>query len=758
MTRRSIDDLELSSDEEVWSKHSFKFSRVINSDDATSSKPQPRAAPPPIESFAYSNNSGNNLSSCDLIEIVESSSEENGCENLEDDDVDLEVSNRSRKSVKTSTSSRGRRFVIDDDEEEEEEKIVSNSKENDELSDFFEEEEEENDVIKKALQKCGKISAELRRELYGTTAAACDTFSEIEENSSLRIVTQDDVAEACGGGDSEFQPVLKPYQLVGVNFLLLLYRKKIGGAILADEMGLGKTIQAITYLTLLKHLEGDSGPHLIVCPASVLENWERELKKWCPSFNVLQYHGAARSAYSKELSYVSKAGLPPPFNVILVCYSIFERHSAQQKDDRKILKHWRWSCVLMDEAHALKDKNSFRWKNLMSVARKAKQRLMLTGTPLQNDLHELWSMLEFMMPDLFATGDVDLRKLLNAEDRDLIAQIKSILGPFILRRLKSDVMQQLVPKTQKVEYVKMEKLQADAYTEAIDNYRAISQARISKLAKIDLNSVARILPRRQISNYFLEFRKIANHPLLVRRIYTDDDVVRFAKALHPKGVFGFECTLDRVIEELKNYSDFSIHQLLLYHGDADGEGVLSDEHVMASAKCQALAELLPILQHEGHRVLIFSQWTSMLDILEWTLDVIGVTYRRLDGSTQVTERQTIVDTFNKDSSIFVCLLSTRAGGQGLNLTGADTVIIHDMDFNPQIDRQAEDRCHRIGQTKPVTVYRLVTKDTVDENVFEIANRKLTLDAAVLQSGVEVEDEGMVPDKTMGEILSSLLLG
>ncbi|TYG41536.1 hypothetical protein ES288_D12G183300v1 [Gossypium darwinii] len=147
----------------------------------------------------------------------------------------------------------------------------------------------------------------------------------------------------------------------------------------------------------------------------------------------------------------------------------------------------------------------------------------------------------------------------------------------------------------------------------------------------------------------------------------------------------------------------------------------------------------------------------MLDILEWTLDVIGVTYKRLDGSTQVTDRQTIVDDFNNDTSIFACLLSTRAGGQGLNLTGADTVIIHDMDFNPQIDRQAEDRCHRIGQIRPVTIYRLVTKGTVDENVYEIAKRKLTLDAAVLESGIDIENEGDTSEKTMGQILTSLLM-
>ncbi|OMO72649.1 SNF2-related protein [Corchorus olitorius] len=694
--KRVFDEI---SDEE-WENHTFKPSRVL--------KKNPN--PPAIESFAFNSRTPpadfSDQSSDDCVEI----------EQLEDDDSDGD-------------------FKLEDDDVLPEEAAPVNR-------------------ARKALQKCAKISAELRKELYGSSGASCERYSEVE-TSSVRIVTQNDIDEACGAEESDFQPVLKPYQLVGVNFLLLLHRKGIGGAILADEMGLGKTIQAITYLTLLKHLKNDPGPHLIVCPASLLENWERELKKWCPSFSVLQYHGAARAAYSKELSYLSKAGLPPPFNVILVCYSLFERHSMQQKDDRKILKRWRWSCVLMDEAHALKDKNSYRWKNLMSVARNANQRLMLTGTPLQNDLHELWSLLEFMMPDLFATEDVDLKKLLNAEDRELIGRMKSMLGPFILRRLKSDVMQQLAPKIQRVEYVTMEKKQDDAYKEAIEEYRTFSRARIAKLSESDLNNVVGILPKRQISNYFIQFRKIANHPLLVRRIYNDEDVVRFAKRLHSMGVY--QCTLDRVIKELKTYNDFSVHRLLLRYGITGGKGTLSDEHVMLSAKCQALAELLPSLKKSGHRVLIFSQWTSMLDILEWTLDVIGVTYRRLDGSTQVTDRQTIVDDFNNDTSIFACLLSTRAGGQGLNLTGADTVVIHDMDFNPQIDRQAEDRCHRIGQTKPVTIYRLVTKGTVDETVYEIAKRKLTLDAAVLESGMDVDKEGEMAEKTMGQILSSLLM-
>ncbi|KAL2906930.1 Protein CHROMATIN REMODELING 19 [Bienertia sinuspersici] len=747
--KRTFDEI---SDEE-WENHTFKPSKVINS--SSSSKP-------PIESFAFSSRSAPiDLTDDGDEDYVPSPEDDDGNDDLEDHDADVAASSG-------RGFSRGRRFVVDDDDDEDEDggidddddlqevvELKSEAEEDEEeemlsLSDTDEEddddevlEKEEEDVVGRALQKCSKISAELRKDLYGSSSVDCHRYAEVE-SSAVRMVNQvnevmlmrkctctwaspvvggekkkreeekkgeekrrewekstclgggvggqicpekaeDDINAACGAENTDFQPLLKPYQLVGVNFLLFLNKKKIGGAILADEMGLGKTVQAITYLMLLNHLENDPGPHLVVCPASVLENWEREFSKWCPTFSVVQFHGAGRAAYAKQLNSLSKAGLPPPFNVLLVCYSLFERHSAQQKDDRKILKRWRWSCVLMDEAHALKDKNSYRWKNLRAVAKNANQRLMLTGTPLQNDLHELWSLLEFMLPDLFVTEDVDLKKLLNADDNDLVARMKSILGPFILRRLKSDVMQQLVPKEQRVEFVYMGKEHEDAYKEAIEEYRAVSQARAPKSADANCNNVVPVLPRRQISNYFVQFRKIANHPLLVRRIYSNEDVVRFAKKLYPTGVFGHECTIDRVIDEMKGYSDFSIHRLLSNYGIEDVKGILPEEQVIKSAKCQALAKLLPSLKQKGHRVLIFSQWTSMLDILEWALDVIGVTYRRLDG-------------------------------------------------------------------------RLVTKGTVDEDVYKIAKRKLVLDAAVLESGaVVVDKEGDVPEQTMGEILSSILL-
>lgn len=626
------------------------------------------------------------------------------------------------------------------------------------------------DLIGNTLQKCDEIAASLRKELKvgaSSDSTEClDRFAEVDA-SAAKIVSQADVSAACGRADSDHL-ILTPYQLVGVNFLMLLHRKNVGGAILADEMGLGKTIQAVSFLAVLKHLDKDPGPHLIICPASLLENWARELNKWCPHFSVVTYHGAERTALFKELNRVAKAGRPAPFNVMLTGYSLFERQSPQQKDDRKLLRRFKWTCVLMDEAHLLKDRTSSRRKHLWAVAQKAKQRLLLTGTPLQNDLQELWSLLEFMVPDIFDSGDIDLKKIFGnrgagsdaqIEDMDLIARIKAILGPFVLRRVKSDVMRQLVAKTQKVDVLEMLADQAEAYKEAIEEYRAAAHMARSLTASTGtITNSANPLPRRQISNYFTQFRKIANHPLLVRRMYTEVDVDSLAKRLHPLGAFGYDCSLDCVREELLTYSDYALHRLSASYGGIGRRGALSNSYALGSAKCQALAKLLPKLKQEGHRVLIFSQWTGIMDILEWALDVMGLDYLRLDGSTPVAERQTIIDNFNNDLDIFACLLSTRAGGQGLNLTGADTVIIHDMDFNPQMDRQAEDRCHRIGQTKPVTVYRLVIKGTVDEDIYKIAKRKLTLDAAVLESGAEaVADNNSENDVlTMGAILSAIL--
>lgn len=227
----------------------------------------------------------------------------------------------------------------------------------------------------------------------------------------------------------------------------------------------------------------------------------------------------------------------------------------------------------------------------------------------------------------------------------------------------------------------------------------------------------------------------------MRQRYSDADVAEVTRLCALRGVFGADAPPKKVREHVESLSDFALHALC---ADPRLQGALlhrrlPSEAALDSGKARFLAELLPVLAAKGSRPLIFSQWKIMLDVLEWVMAELHLTFFRLDGSTPVDERQALVDAYNAPgSTTFAFLLSTRAGGQGINLTGADTVILHDCDFNPQIDRQAEDRSHRLGQTRPVTVYRLVTQDTVDAKIVAIAERKLSLDAAVLKAD---DDEG-----------------
>ncbi|GFR44724.1 hypothetical protein Agub_g6049, partial [Astrephomene gubernaculifera] len=236
----------------------------------------------------------------------------------------------------------------------------------------------------------------------------------------------------------------------------------------------------------------------------------------------------------------------------------------------------------------------------------------------------------------------------------------------------------------------------------------------------------------RVQHIFTQLRKVAQHPLLVRARYSEEQITELAKLAAKRGLFGGTPTVERCLQELSTYSDHQLHLFALAHPKLLESYILPSDVILSSAKVRHLDELLPQLKERGSRVLLFSQWTTVLDLLEWYLSYRGHAYCRLDGSTQVDERLALVDAFNApDSPYFVFLLSTRAGGQGLNLTGADTVILHDVDFNPQIDKQAEDRAHRLGQTRPVVVYRLITRGTVDSNIQAIAERKLALDAAVL---------------------------
>jgi SWI/SNF-related matrix-associated actin-dependent regulator of chromatin subfamily A containing DEAD/H box 1 len=650
-------------------------------------------------------------------------------------------------------------------------------------------EDESDEEDDQALMECARISRRLRRALGHDDDAKGKSDGPLSpggraSSEPRRLVTAQDVAAVAGDGSRANG--LKPYQMVGVNFLLLLDEQDVPGAILADEMGLGKTAQTIAYLAcsragnalpasadVAKEMRRRRNePALVVAPASLLENWRRELTTWAPALRVGFYHGGPSQDEVRATAEAWAHGIRGDgrsasgggaFDVIIACYSIFERDSADSREKRAWLRSLNYSHLVLDEAHLVKNRATQRARRLDAVATKARRRVLLTGTPLQNNLGELESLIHLVLPGLLEEGALGTDTYEETDTNELarahrLQRVKEILRPFILRRLKEEVAKELIPKTQEKRIVAMsesQKAQYDAAVEAARNERR--RAREAASSKSDSHPTGASPPpalnNTKVKALFVHLRKIANHPLLVRSRYGDEEIATISDVCHRRGVFGHEATLAKVESHVKSLSDFDLHQLCGEQGHLSNL-CLSPAAFSGAAKTSALVDLLATIKAKGSRPLIFSQWKIVLDILEWVLREKGHRFVRLDGSTDVHQRQQICDAYNKPGSeIFCFLLSTRAGGQGLNLTGADTVIIHDCDFNPQIDRQAEDRCHRLGQTRPVTVHRLVTAGTVDERIVQIAERKLDLDAAVLSDTKVMAAE---ESKAMHSIIEDLL--
>ena len=687
-----------------------------------------------------------------------------------------------------------------------------------------------------ALARCAQISRRLRDALGRDVARRDGPLSpggSKRSATSRALVTADDVFEIAG--ETSRARSLKPYQMIGVNFLLLLDEQDVPGAILADEMGLGKTAQTVAYLACSRRRKekgvggwasvGPFGtkktsalaalvasqkdfaqkkgapvnePALVVAPASLLENWRRELRTWAPALRVGFFHGKEGQAATRAAAERSGAG-GGAFDVLIACYSLFERDSADQKQHRAWLRSMTYSHLVLDEAHLVKNRATQRAKRLDAVAARARRRLLLTGTPLQNNLLELESLIHLVLPGLLKPGALAGDAGLEARRR--AARVKTILKPFILRRLKEEVAKELIAKKQEKRVEEMTEAQATLYETTLEEAREERRRKRRTAAatngdvattkdggrtddgatkkdhaasKENQSSLMTVMTKadrppdhpppamgaKKTRQLFVRLRKIANHPLLVRARYAEADLERIARVCHKSGVFGYEASLDRVRAHVFDdaYSDVDLHNLC---GDGATRGQLNDlrlppEAFSESGKTRALLSLLSDLRAKGSRPLIFSQWKIVLDVLEVALRDAGFPFVRLDGATATEERQTICDAYNDaDSTAFAFLLSTRAGGQGLNLTSADTVIIHDCDFNPQIDRQAEDRCHRLGQQRPVTVIRLVTRDSVDERIVAVAEKKLDLDAAILSDPKAVAAE---ENRAMHEIMEELLAG
>ncbi|KAJ7524963.1 hypothetical protein O6H91_17G029800 [Diphasiastrum complanatum] len=463
---------------------------------------------------------------------------------------------------------------------------------------------------------------------------------------------------------------LRSYQIEGLQWMLSLYNNNLNG-ILADEMGLGKTIQTISLLAYLMENKGVTGPHIIIAPKAVLPNWAHEFATWAPSMITVVYDGRAEERKVLREEYAREGR----FNVLVTHYDLIMR-------DRAFLKKVHWHYMVVDEGHRLKNHDCMLSRTLAGGYH-MRRRLLLTGTPIQNSLQELWSLLNFLLPAIFNSSQnfeewfnapfADRSEVSLTEEEQLlvIRRLHQVIRPFLLRRKKSEVEKFLPGKTQVI-------LKCD-----LSAWQRIYYQQIIQSGRVGLDSGK----LKGLQNTAMQLRKCCNHPYLFLE--------------------GFEYDLRQ-----------------------------EDEIVRSSGKFELLDRLLPKLARTGHRVLLFSQMTRLMDILERYLNWHGFKYLRLDGSTKTEERGLLLQQFNAvDSPYFMFLLSTRAGGLGLNLQTADTVILFDSDWNPQMDQQAEDRAHRIGQKKEVRVFVLVSVGSIEEEILERAKSKMGIDAKVIQAGL-----------------------
>lgn len=480
---------------------------------------------------------------------------------------------------------------------------------------------------------------------------------------------------------------LKQYQIKGLEWLVSLYNNNLNG-ILADEMGLGKTIQTIALITYLMEYKRLNGPFLIIVPLSTMSNWVYEFDKWAPSVVKVAYKGspAARRAYLPIL----RSG---KFNVLVTTYEYIIK-------DKQVLAKLRWKYMIVDEGHRMKNHHC-KLTQVLNTHYLAPRRLLLTGTPLQNKLPELWALLNFLLPTIFKscstfeqwfnapfamTGEkVDL----NEEETILIIRrLHKVLRPFLLRRLKKEVEAQL---PEKVEYVI--KCDMSALQRVLYRHMQAKGVLLTDGSEKDKKGKG---GTKTLMNTIMQLRKICNHPYMFQHI-------------------------EESFSEHLGFSGGIVQGLDLYR---------------ASGKFELLDRILPKLRATNHKVLLFCQMTSLMTIMEDYFAYRNFKYLRLDGTTKAEDRGTLLKNFNDPSfQYFIFLLSTRAGGLGLNLQSADTVIIFDSDWNPHQDLQAQDRAHRIGQQNEVRVLRLCTVNSVEEKILAAAKYKLNVDQKVIQAGM-----------------------
>jgi chromodomain-helicase-DNA-binding protein 1 len=481
-----------------------------------------------------------------------------------------------------------------------------------------------------------------------------------------RMVKLEKQPEYIQGGE------LREFQLKGLNFLCLNWTRG-NNVILADEMGLGKTVQTVSFLSWLRNERHQEGPSLVVAPLSVIPAWCDTFNTWAPDLNYVVYLGPedARNIIREHELLVDGNPKKPRFNILVTSYEFILQ-------DWQFLQAIKWQTLAVDEAHRLKNKESQLYARLLGFGVPCK--ILITGTPIQNNLAELSALLDFLNPGK-VNIDEDLDSLSAGDAQEKLQELHTAIAPYIIRRTKETVESDLPPKTEKIIRVELSDVQLEYYKNILTrNYAALCDATSGY--------------KNSLLNIMMELKKVSNHPYM------------FAGA-EEKVLAGSVRREDQI------------------------KGLIA-----SSGKMMLLDQLLSKLRKDGHRVLIFSQMVKMLDILGDYLSLRGYKFQRLDGTIAAGPRRMAINHFNADESEDFCfLLSTRAGGLGINLMTADTVVIFDSDWNPQADLQAMARAHRIGQKKPVNIYRLVSKETVEEEVLERARNKLLLEYLTIQAGV-----------------------
>lgn len=481
-------------------------------------------------------------------------------------------------------------------------------------------------------------------------------FSMSEKLLEIRMQMLGEKALVPSSIPSEIKADLRPYQAEGVHWLERLRVMYLNG-ILADDMGLGKTLQAISAITQL-HNKDKKTRSLIVCPTSLLYNWKEEIHKFNPKLKAIVVDGIP----TQRKKLLAKMG---EFDVTITSYTLLQK-------DIETYCQTSFHYAILDEAQHIKNRGTRNAKSVKMI--QAAHRLILTGTPIENSLEELWSLMDFLMPGFLSTYERFVEKYIRATGPNLSTNIEYLrkkVGPFILRRMKSDVLQDLPPVDEIVYHCQLSEMQQSLYR----SYAASARDELTKLVARD----------------------------------------------------GFDKVQIHVLATLTRLKQICCHPAIF----AKEKPELGD-----SVKYDLLLELLQTLVQSGHKTVIFSQYTRMLQIMREDFEQRGIPFSYLDGSTK--NRLEIVKEFNENQKIPVFLVSLKAGGTGLNLVGADTVIHYDMWWNPAVEAQATDRVHRIGQKNSVSSYKLITLNTIEEKIVEMQKRKKGL----VKKVVSCDDEAI----------------